>query len=212
MGIPCALHESNASPGLAIKRLHRRADRVWLHFEETAKKLSSKKNVLCVGNPLRAQFGAMTKEEARNRLGISKKCFFILSFGGSIGAQAVDRAILELMSSFSSKTEDVIHIHAAGKRGIDQFLNQMRDKGLEGSNNCIAKDYIYDMPLQMAAAELVICRAGAMTLSELAKLKKAAILIPSPNVTDNHQYFNAKLLSDANAAVQIGRASCRERV
>lgn len=203
IGIPCALHESNALPGLAIRRLHRRADRVWLHFAETAEKLSSGKNILCVGNPLRAAFGAVTKEEARKRLNIPKDTFLILSYGGSIGAPAVDAAALELMEWVSSTNGEVVHVHATGKRGIDAFLSNMRQKGLENTPNCIAKDYIYDMPLQMAAADLVICRAGAMTVSELAKMKKAAILIPSPNVTDNHQYLNAKVLSDAEAAVLL---------
>lgn len=203
MGIPCALHESNALPGLAIRRLHGKADRVWLHFEDTAKRLSEKDTVRCVGNPLRSAFGTVSKENARAQLGIPPTDFRILSYGGSIGAEKVNASILELMRDFSARHSGVSHLHATGKREIEHFRKQMREMRLEDASNCCAEDYIYDMPLQLAAADLVICRAGAMTISELACMKKAAILIPSPNVAENHQYLNAKVLADAGAAVLI---------
>lgn len=210
MGIPCALHESNALPGLAIRRLHKKADRIWLHFSETAKRLTTEKNILCVGNPLRTAFGATTKLEARKQLGIDPNVFRVLSYGGSIGAERVDAAVLDVMEKVIAKDPSAGHLHAAGKRGIEAFSQEMEKRGLSKSSNCQGVDYIYNMPLQMAAADLVICRAGAMTVSELAKMKKAAILIPSPNVTDNHQYLNAKVLADAGAAILFEESQLTE--
>ncbi len=203
MGIPCALHESNAQPGLAIRRLQKKADRIWLHFPESAERLSVRDNVRVVGNPLRAAFGVYGKAEARKKLGIDPSAFYVLSYGGSIGAQNVDRAMLDLMEQIVSKDENTIHLHSTGTRGIEAFRTAMHKRGLDAHANCIATDYIYNMPMQMAAADLIVCRAGAMTVSELAKMKKAAILIPSPNVTDNHQLLNAKALSDVGAALTV---------
>ena len=107
------------------------------------------------------------------------------------------------MRNFSSKKEDVIHYHSGGSRGYENAMRLFAGYGLEKDESLVLKDYIYDMPVYMAAADLVICRAGAMTLTEIAMMKKAAILIPSPNVADNHQYKNAKVLADAGAAMLI---------
>ena len=200
-GIPTAVHESNALPGLAIRRLEGRVDRIWINFAKTAELLREKEKTVQVGNPLRNGFGGLSKVEARKRLGIPEDRFLILSFGGSLGAEEVNRAIVEMMQTFSTRHAEVLHVHAAGKRDFEHTLEQFRNAGLSNSENCILLDYIYDMPLRMTAADLVISRAGAMTLSELALMKKTSILIPSPNVADNHQYLNAKTLADAGAAI-----------
>ena len=202
-GIPTALHESNALPGLAVRMLQRRVDRIWTNFEKSTDYLSKKAPILRVGNPLRGGFEAVSREAARARLGLSDRQTLILSFGGSLGAEEINRAAVSMMKEFSAKHPDVIHLHAAGSKKIDETRARYDELGLGAAPNCILTDYIYDMPMQMAAADLVICRAGAMTLSELARMKKNAILIPSPNVTDNHQYVNAKTLSDAGAAVLV---------
>ncbi len=201
--IPTALHESNALPGLAVRMLQRRVDRIWTNFEKSAEYLSKKAPILRVGNPLRGGFGAISKEAARGKLGLTSKQTLILSFGGSLGAEELNRACLFMMKEFSAKHRDIVHLHAAGSKKIAECKALYAELGLGAYPNCILTDYIYDMPLQMAAADLVICRAGAMTLSELAKMKKSAILIPSPNVTDNHQYVNAKTMSDAGAALLV---------
>lgn len=202
-GIPTALHESNAKPGLAVRKLQGRVDRIWVNFEKTAEQLDVPEKILRVGNPLRKEFGVISKEEARRRLGIPENTFLILSFGGSGGAEEVNRAAVEMMKDFTSCHADCIQYHAAGKRDYEATLGAFRAAGLEGNRSCVLKDYIYDMPLRMAAADLVISRAGAMTLSELSRMKKAAILIPSPYVADNHQFLNAKTLADAGGAVLV---------
>ena len=201
MGIPTAVHESNALPGLAIRRLQRRVDRIWINFAKTGEMLKAKKKIVKVGNPLRAGFGALSKEEARRKLGISAEKKFILSFGGSLGAEHVNLAVLEMMRDYSSQNSEILHVHASGKRDYENTRQRFEELGLAKKRNCVLTDYIYDMPVQMAAADLIISRAGAMTLSELALMQKSAILIPSPHVADNHQYLNAKTLSDAGAAI-----------
>ena len=203
MGIPTALHESNALPGLAIRLLQDRVDRIWINFEKTADRLQAKDRVLHVGNPLRNGFGSISKTEARRKLGMDPNVKFILSFGGSLGAEGVNEAVLQMMKLYSAKETNVVHLHAAGKR--DYAACRARFEQLIGkeAGGCTITDYIYDMPLRMAAADLVISRAGAMSVSELALMKKCSILIPSPNVADNHQYLNAKALADHGAAFLI---------
>lgn len=202
-GIPTAVHESNALAGMTVRRLEKHVDRIWINFAETAEHLQAKNKLVRVGNPLRGGFGAISREEARRRLGLSEQQTLLLSFGGSLGAEAVNLAAIEVMKRYVAGRPDVIHVHATGKRDWEESLARFREAGLEESSNCILVDYIYDMPIRMAAADAVISRAGAMTLSELALMKKACILIPSPYVADDHQYRNAKALSDAGAAILV---------
>ena len=205
-GIPTAVHESNAIAGMTVKQLQKHVDRIWVNFERTVQDLKHKEKAVRVGNPLRAQFGGISKERARQELGLKDGEILLLSFGGSLGAENVNRAVLELMERFTAEHPDIIHVHATGKRDFETVSTLFEQKGLNRYPNCRIFDYIYQMPLYMSAADIVISRAGAMTLSELAQLKKTSILIPSPNVVDNHQFKNAKALADANAAVLVEEA------
>lgn len=203
MGIPTVVHESNATPGLAVKTLQRKLDLILTNFEETEGELHTDKRVVNVGNPLRMSCSSTDKNSAREKLGIDKNKFMLLSFGGSNGAEGINFAASEIMKHFSSKKSDVLHYHATGRGYYDDFSQELVEKGLDKCENIIVSDYIYDLPTYMAAADVVVCRAGAMTLSEVAMLGKAAVLIPSPNVTDDHQYKNAKVLSDRGAAILV---------
>lgn len=203
MGIPTMVHESNALPGVAVRQLQHKVDKILTNFEATAERLEAKEKIVNVGNPLRESYGRLTRAEAREKLGIGEGDFLVLSFGGSLGAEKVNLAALELMKGFSAKHERVHHIHASGSRGYEAMAEDVKREGIDAVSRISVREYIYDMPVCMAAADLVICRAGAMTLTEIAGMRKAAIIIPSPNVTDNHQYKNAKVLSDARAAVLI---------
>ncbi|MBQ9796851.1 MAG: undecaprenyldiphospho-muramoylpentapeptide beta-N-acetylglucosaminyltransferase [Clostridia bacterium] len=202
-GIPTAVHESNALPGLAVKQLQKRVDRIWINFEATREKLRTSRPIVRVGNPMKQAFGATSYAAAREALGIPKDTTFILSFGGSLGAEAINRAVIDFMSTQGKDRKNLLHLHASGKRDYAETKAQFDAQGLQDSRSCILQDYIYDMPMQMAAADIVIARAGAMTLSELALLQKACVLIPSPHVADNHQYKNAKALADADAALLV---------
>ncbi len=204
MGIPTVLHESNAYPGVAVKLLEKHTDLVLINFKETEKHLRHPEKAVCVGNPLRAEYNLGDYEEARKNQGITGKYrYFILSCGGSMGAERVNNEVLEVMRDFTSKHPEVYHLHATGAIEYNDCSNKFREMGLDKHPNIELVEYIYDMPEKMAAADLVINRAGAITLSELAYLKKPCILIPSPNVTDNHQYKNAKVLADRGAALLL---------
>lgn len=203
MGIPTMVHESNALPGVAVRQLQNKVDVILTNFKATEELLDTHQRIVNVGNPLRKSYSTIDREKARKKLGIDPSKFVILSFGGSLGAPRINEAAIDVMRNFSAKKEDVIHYHSGGSRGYENAMRLFVGYGLEKEPSLVLKDYIYDMPLYMAAADLVICRAGAMTLTEIAMMKKAAILIPSPNVADNHQYKNAKVLADAGAAMLI---------
>ena len=204
MGVPCMVHESNAYPGLAVRQVQGRVNKILTSFEETADKLKEKDKIVNVGNPLRIKCGALSKAEARRKLGIGdEKSFVLLSFGGSLGAKGINDAALTVMKGFSANNSRVMHYHACGSRFYEDFTETVKAQGLAESKNIEVSDYVYDMPLYMAAADAVICRAGAMTLSELAMMGKPAILIPSPNVTDDHQYKNAKVVADRGGAFLV---------
>lgn len=202
MGIPTALHESNAIAGVAVKMLQKYVDRIYLNFEKTGETLTCpKEKLLKVGNPIMGGFSSLSKKEAREKLGISDKYkYIILSYAGSMGAEKVNDAILCLMREFTSKHPEVYHIHATGSIEYELCTTQFKEMGLDKFDNIELCEYIYDMPIKMSAADITINRAGAMTISELAFTGKPAIFIPSPNVAENHQYKNAKVLYDAGAA------------
>ena len=201
-GIPTLVHESNVFPGLTVRKLQGKVDKILLNFDDTRKylKQSDDDSLICVGNPLRNGFKTVKKEDAKKKLGIPADAKVLLSYGGSRGAGKINETIVQLMKEYDAVNPHVVHIHATGDIGRDDFKKEFLSLGLDMLGNVEVHDYINDMPTVMAAADVVICRAGAMTLSEIAMMKKAAIFIPSPNVVDNHQYKNAKLLADKNAA------------
>lgn len=204
LGVPTVVHESNSIPGLAVRKLDGKVDLILTNFEESVKNLKYKERVSYVGNPVRFSRTDMTREAARAALGIPESVkFVILSFGGSLGAEGVNIAAVDVMRGFVAEHTDVAHFHAGGKRYYADAVKRFESFGLKKSSRLSVNEYIYDMKTYMAAADLVICRAGAMTLTELAIMGKPAILIPSPNVTDDHQYKNAKVLGDCGAAIVI---------
>lgn len=212
MGIPTALHESNAIPGKAVKMLAGKVDRILLNFEETGDALAEKEKLYRVGNPLRSGFSGITREEGRRLCGIGDEYkYTVLSFGGSLGAEKVNEAVLDMMESFTKDHPEVYHIHACGSIEWEIAKADFARRGLDKCPNISLQEYIYNMPELMAAADLVICRAGAMTVSELAMCGKCVIFIPSPNVTDNHQYKNADVLRRAGAAELIEEKELAER-
>ena len=204
-GVPTILHESNVYPGLTVRKLQKKVDKILLNFADSAKYLSPEisDRLITVGNPIRMGFSVTKPEDARALLGISEGKKMLLSYGGSRGAGRINEIMIDFMKRFAPANPNVIHVHATGDIGADTFMKRFAEEGLDKLENIRVCRYIEDMPVKMAAADLVICRAGAMTLSEISMMRKAAIFIPSPNVADNHQYKNAKLLSDNGAAMLI---------
>lgn len=201
MKVPSVVHESNAIPGMAVKMLQKSVDLILTNFERTADLLSSKDKVKCVGNPLRNAFENMDKNAARAQLGIKDSELFVLSYGGSGGAEYLNRVMVEIMGEHLGSRKDIRVLHATGSRNYAESLERFNLLGADKLENACLSEYIYDMHTRMAAADLVICRAGAMTVSEISMMGKCAVMIPSPNVVDNHQYKNAKVLADAGAVV-----------
>lgn len=201
MGIPTVLHESNAIAGVAVKALQGCVDRIYLNFEKTIDSIKNKEKTMLVGNPLQGDFNRITKEQARKKLGIDGKYKnVILSYGGSLGAEKVNDTALEVMKRYTINHPETLHIHATGSIEYEIATAQFKEAGLDKYPNIEMTEYIFDMPLKMAAADITISRAGAMTVSELALCGKCAVFIPSPNVAENHQYKNAKALADDGAA------------
>lgn len=196
LGIPTALHESNAIAGKAVKRLSRSVDLVMTNFEATASQLTGA-NVKRVGNPV-IEGGA---ESTSHRY--SDYSRHVLSFGGSLGAENLNLAVADMLCAIADKYPDVEFVHASGKRDYEHMRAVFDERGLSGKKNITLCDYIYDMGRRMSEAEVVISRAGAMTVSELALGGKAAILVPSPYVADNHQYKNARALYDVGAGLLV---------
>ncbi len=199
-----AVHESNAIPGLAVRLLKNRMDRIYINFRESGEILGGSPKILQTGNPQRTGINPKDRKNQRKELELTGKYrYVILSFGGSLGAETINREMLRLMKNFTSLHSEVLHVHATGKLGFDSFMEAFKDCGLNTCKNIRASDYIYELPKWINCADLVICRAGAMTLSELASAGRASILIPSPNVVDNHQFKNAKAFENAGAAFAL---------
>ena len=203
MGVPTALHESNAVPGMAVRMLSASADRIFLNFEKAGEGLECKDKLMLVGCPMLGSFNKITKAEARERLGIPEDKTVILSFGGSLGAEKVNEAVLHLMKEYTGKCENIIHTHATGAIEKEIAFGQFSEMGLSQYKGLELLEYIYDMPYRMAAADIIISRAGALTVSELSLCGKCAVFIPSPNVTDDQQFKNANVLVEKGAAALL---------
>ena len=205
MGIPTAVHESNALPGKAIVKVKKQVDRIFINFPDTARRLGMENDpkVIRVGNPSMPGFAAADRAAARRALGLRDDELCVLAFGGSLGAEAVNDAMVTLEADAARNDPRTVIFHGTGKREYERTLTALRATGADACPRIHLMDYIYDMPLRMAAADLVISRAGAMTISELALLGKAAVLIPSPYVADKHQLKNAVSLAEAGAAAYV---------
>lgn len=198
-GIPTAVHESNAVPGLTTQQLAKIAGRVMVGYEESRAHYKDKDKVVVTGTPVRGGF-FQTRKEAREALGIQDDRPLLLSYWGSLGAEVMNRYMVDFFRLAAQQPPAFHHIHGAG-RDFAQMEAALQDTTLPPELQL--REYIYDMPTVMAAADLVLCRAGASTLSELAMLGKPAILVPSPNVTGNHQEKNARVLEQAGGAIVL---------
>lgn len=199
LGIPTCIHEQNAFPGITNKALAKKVDKVMLTVEEAEKHLSPKHPVAVTGLPVRGELLRADRDFARAELGVQDNQILILSTGGSLGAKPINDAMLEVL--FAHANQKLIrHIHSAGATATD-FFEEYNRRGLNKATNLDCRPYIDNMDVCLAAADLVIGRAGASSLSELQIMGKASILIPSPYVAENHQFHNAMALVNRNAAL-----------
>lgn len=203
--IPCCIHEQNAYPGITNKQLAKQVDRVMLTVEDAAKHLDCKNEPTVTGLPVRGELLNKSKKSAREELSVPDGKYLVLSFGGSLGAAPLNDSMFDILLRHAVDGS-VYHIHSVGTNGAE-YLDKFVEKGFERVSDTVVRKetvevrkYIDNMDVCMAAADLVVGRAGASSLSEIEAMGKASILIPSPYVAENHQFHNAMALVNRNAA------------
>lgn len=202
LGFKTAIHEQNAFPGKTNKALAGQVDAVMLTVASAEKYFSPKNPCIITGLPVRSEIVKADKDISRAELKLDDRPV-ILSMGGSLGAKAVNDAMVELIAN-THEGGKYQYLHAMGQYGL-WVPDALKEKGvdLEKEKNIRVTEYINDMDKCLAAADVVICRAGASSISEIQAAGKASVLIPSPNVAENHQYHNAMALVNQNAALII---------
>ena len=209
-GIPTAVHEANAVPGLTTKRLAKVADRIMVGYEEARENYSDPDKVVVTGTPVRGEFFQISRQQARDALGMKDGRPLLLSYWGSLGADVMNGHMVDFIREEIAQSPPAFrHIHGAG-RNYQTMMEALRDVTLPPEIEI--REYIYDMPAVMLAADLVLCRGGASTLSELTSVGKPAVIVPSPNVTNHHQEKNANMLAKQGGAVVLLEPVCTGKV
>ncbi len=196
--VPAVIHEQNAIPGMANRYLAPLAARVCLSFESSGKYFRSSVRTVVTGNPRSSEAISYRRDQGRQRFGLDPDRPVVVVFGGSRGALKINQVIAGYLNAGWWRPE-VQLIYITG----EIYYQQVKEELGPLPRGISLFSYLSEMPAALAAADLVITRSGATTLAELTALGIPAILIPSPNVVDNHQYHNARVLADGGAAVLI---------
>jgi UDP-N-acetylglucosamine--N-acetylmuramyl-(pentapeptide) pyrophosphoryl-undecaprenol N-acetylglucosamine transferase len=206
MGIPTLIQEQNSFPGITNRLLGRRVDRICVAYEGMERFFPPEKIEL-LGNPMRRDLIGLklSAGEGRQRLGLERDRPTLLVLGGSLGARSLNEAMQAAEDRWRRRT-NVQVLWQVGRF----YAGDMQNTAVAALPNVHARAFLEDMPAAYAAADVVLCRAGALTLSELAVLGKAAVLVPSPNVAEDHQTRNARALAGQGAAWMISDAEARE--
>jgi len=203
-GVPTLIHEQNAFPGITNRVLSRFAGRVAVTFADSVKYFPRRDKVRLTGLPVRPEILSADRDAAIKKLGLNNDKLFLLSFGGSRGARTINEAMVHVIKFFADDPR--LHIlHVTGNSGYGEFLERCAALGidLDKIGNVTIMSYVYNMQDVLAAADLVISRAGASTLAELTILGIPAILIPYPHASENHQEYNARALEKEKAALMV---------
>ena len=208
--VPTVVHEANAVPGLTTKMAAAVADRVLVCFEESVQYYKNPAQVEVVGMPVRREFLTCDKAKARAELGITDNKPVLVSAFGSQGAKVMNETMADMMPMEQSDGFPFHHIHATGSFGKEWMPKRVKDNGVDWEKQPMLdiREYIYNMPTVMAAADVMIGRAGSATCNEIAAAGVPCILIPSPNVTNNHQEKNARVLENGGGAVVVLEKEC----
>lgn len=192
--LPTLIHEQNVFPGLAIKMLAKKAGVTAISFDETRKMMQAG-NMVLTGNPLRpGLFESVDSAAVRAEMGLDSRPV-VLVFGGSLGAEHLNDAVVEMVKAGFDSFNLVA---ATGEKHYDGVMEALSGTALPPNVRLLP--YIYNMNEMFAMADLSVCRAGAITVSELCALGKASVLVPSPYVAHNHQEYNARYLEKNGAA------------
>lgn len=207
--VPALLHEQNAYPGRSNRMLAGRCQSVCISFPGTEKYFRTSAPIVLTGNPVREIFFELDRDQARQKLGIDEQEKLVLIMGGSLGAAKLNNAVLGLAEddkwqAFANARGKIKLLLAAGKQHYEVVSQMAEAKKLD----CDVREYLFDAHLWMAAADLVVARAGAMTCAELAALGRASVLIPYPYAAGDHQTFNAGALVNAGAAIMQSDELC----
>ena len=202
-GIRTFIHEQNAFPGVTNKLLEKYVDKVFISFPESKTYFKDSDKLIVTGNPIRKSFLICKIQNSREKLGIKPNEFVILCFGGSLGAARINRAMTNSLEILNGEP-DVRLFFITGRNHYSQIRQEVEAKGITlNDHNIQIMEYTDNMHEYLSCADLVISRSGALTVSEITACGKASVLIPSPNVTGNHQYFNAKVVADKGGAIII---------
>lgn len=201
--IPVILHESNSFPGKAIKMLARKADTILVSFEDAKKRIKGCNNIVLTGTPVKIKKQEYTinkKMEIIKSLGLSEVKPIILIFGGSQGAQKINEAIIDIIKNKLNRNYQIVW--ATGPKQYDIIKRDLQKEkiSIEYIENAKILPYIYNMEEVENIADVIVARSGAMTITEISNLGKPSILVPLPNVSNDHQMYNAKVLEKAKAA------------
>ena len=199
---PYMMHDCDAMPGLVTRRLCKRAKYVSLAFEK-AKRFIPNKHTIITGNPIRDEFKTMSKDEARAKLGLNNKLTMTV-MGGSQGAKSINNTVVEVLKEFVQDKNMQI-IFQTGKKNYDEIIEKLKlvYPAWEQEGNLIVQPYFMDMISVLKASDIVISRAGSLSLSEICASGAAPILIPFPHAAANHQRINAKCLVEMGACVYL---------
>lgn len=201
-GIRTFIQEQNAIPGLTNRLLERDVEKVFLGFKEGGDGFKRPEKHIYTGNPVRGEFYEADQNVSRKLLNLRPDDFVVLAFGGSQGAGRINKAMIDVVGRFNGKP-GVVVVFVPGKYYHLPVLTELLENEIQLQDNIKILEYIDDMPRYLSAADLVVSRSGALTVSEIAVCGKPSILIPSPIVTGDHQLFNAKVLGNLGAAVVI---------
>ncbi len=199
MGIPCLIQEQNSFAGLTNKTLAKKARKICVAYDGM-ERFFPKENIILTGNPVRQELcGDITREEAAKVFGLSSNKPTILMIGGSLGARTLNNSVLSALKAIQES--NVQFIWQTGSYYKDTIKNELKKKGKP--ENLVVMDFIKEMDKAYRIADLVISRAGASSISELCLLGKPSILVPSPNVSEDHQTHNAMALVNREAAIIV---------
>lgn len=203
LNIPTLLHESNAFPGKAVKMLAKKTDTILVSFEDAISRIKHAKKIVYTGTPVKTKkqnYTAEQKKEIIQKAGLKNDKPIALIFGGSQGARKINEAILEIIHT--GKNKDYQMIWATGPKQYDIIKEKLEDnnQNINYIQNTKILPYIYNMEEIMNVVDLIVARSGAMTITEIAKVGKPSILVPLPNVSHDHQLYNAKVLQNVGAA------------
>ncbi|NLP30170.1 MAG: undecaprenyldiphospho-muramoylpentapeptide beta-N-acetylglucosaminyltransferase [Clostridiales bacterium] len=201
-GVKAFIHEQNAIPGITNKFLEKYVEKVFISFEETAKYFKESSKLVYSGNPIRRSFLLAGFKDYRKELGLSSKDFVVLCFGGSLGAKKINSVMEELIASLYKAPNFKLYF-VTGKYYYNNIADNLAKRNIDLGNNIHIFPYLDNIHEYYFASDLIISRAGALTVSEITASGRPSILIPSPNVTGNHQFFNAKVVADKGGAVLI---------